>query len=74
MLDDGGRVVLGVDPRSKRLFSDPFRGFDVQDAEEALRAACNGHCDDVLFALNDGRFALVHLSYPGSAPEPATLA
>jgi hypothetical protein len=32
-------------------------------------AACNGHCDDVLFALKDGRYALVHLSYPGSAPD-----
>jgi hypothetical protein len=28
-------------------------------------AACNGHCDDVLFALKDGRFARVHLSYAG---------
>lgn len=32
-------------------------------------ATCNGHCDDVLFALKDGRFAIVHLSYPGNAPD-----
>jgi hypothetical protein len=32
-------------------------------------AACNGHCDDVLFALENGRFALVHLSYPDNAPD-----
>lgn len=31
-------------------------------------AAC-GHCDDVLFALDDGRFACVHLTYVRSAPD-----
>lgn len=27
------------------------------------------HCDDALFALGDGRFAAVHLSYPKEAPD-----
>lgn len=31
-------------------------------------AAC-GHCDDVLFALDDGRFVCVHLTYVRSAPD-----
>lgn len=31
-------------------------------------AACR-HCDDVLFALDDGRFACVHLTYVRSAPD-----
>ncbi|MCX6522713.1 MAG: hypothetical protein NTZ21_18805 [Actinobacteria bacterium] len=31
-------------------------------------AAC-GHCDDVLFALKDGRLACVHLTYVRSAPD-----
>lgn len=32
----GGMVVLGVDARWKKLFRDPYRGFDASDAELAL--------------------------------------
>ena len=31
-------------------------------------AACR-HCDDVLFALSDDRYAVVHLTYPAPGPE-----
>jgi len=39
VLDNDGRIVLGVDPRTKKMFKDPFRGFDREDTEEALRTA-----------------------------------
>jgi hypothetical protein len=35
----GGSVVVGVDARWKKLFQDPYRGFDGPDAEQALRRA-----------------------------------
>lgn len=39
VLRRGGTIVLGVDARWKKLFRDPYRGFDARDAEDALRAA-----------------------------------
>ena len=34
-------------------------------------ARCGGHCDAAMFKLDDGRFAVVHLSYPKSPPDRA---
>jgi hypothetical protein len=38
-------------------------------AESVSAVAACGHCDDVLIALDDGRFACVHLTYVRSAPD-----
>lgn len=39
-------------------------------AGAATRAVARcAHCDDVLFAISDGRFAAVHLSYPKESPD-----
>ena len=39
VLRRGGMVVLGVDGRWKKLFRDPYSGYDADDAADALRSA-----------------------------------
>ena len=60
--------AAGRERVERELRREVDKGHVLYRADVNAVAACNGH-DDVLFALNDGRFALVHLSYPGSAPD-----
>ena len=70
-----------VDDEEERLRLEEELGREVEPGHvlhgvkaEAV-AACR-HCDDVLFALAGGRYAVVHLSLPAAVPDrpprPAT--
>lgn len=64
---------LSVEEHRSRLEAELHRELSVGHPLFGVRAtalARCGHCDDTLFQLPDGTFAVVHLTWRGS-PEPA---
>lgn len=61
--DQSQRNQLEVELAREVATEHPLAGTIVT----AVAACC--HCDDVIFALADGRFSTVHLSYPKDGPD-----
>ncbi len=57
----------------RELKREVTRGHVLHRTPAHAIARC-GHCDDVLYALTDGRFARVHLGWPHQAPDPPPMA
>lgn len=62
-LNDGGASMVA------ELEREVGRRHDLFGRPVRLVGCCDGHCDDALFVLDDGRAALVHLSYPTRGPD-----
>ncbi|MCP4960790.1 MAG: hypothetical protein GY925_16175 [Actinomycetia bacterium] len=67
-----GRTIQDETERAameRELRREVAKGHVLRRVPAHAIARCH-HCDDVLFSLTDGRFALVHLSWPHKGPDP----
>ncbi len=62
--DPDARDSLELELRREVGAGHPLHGVEVR-----AMAACDGHCDDVIYELRDGTAVVVHLSYPTDPPD-----